>query len=100
MTRRIRQFYPALVKITQYRGQFAGLGHQQLLSASPIRCLPRSGCRVSSATGMAGSTATMKTFTVAVAMLALIAAPAQAQVNGKRHQGDERKAEPKKPAVD
>jgi hypothetical protein len=49
---------------------------------------------------MAGSTETMKTFTVAVAMLALIAVPAQAQVNGKRHQGDEKKAEPKKPEVD
>jgi hypothetical protein len=42
----------------------------------------------------------MKTFTVAVAMLALITAPAHAQMGGKRHQGDERKAEPKKPAVD
>jgi len=49
---------------------------------------------------MAGRTAAMKTFTVAVALLALIAVPAQAQVNGKRHQGDERKAEPKKPAID
>jgi hypothetical protein len=42
----------------------------------------------------------MKTFTVAMVTLALIAVPAHAQVNGKRHQGDERKTEPKKPAVD
>jgi hypothetical protein len=42
----------------------------------------------------------MKTFTVAVAMLALIALPAYAQVNGKRHQGDEKKTEQKKPEVD
>ena len=42
----------------------------------------------------------MKTFTVAVAMLVLIALPAYAQVNGKRHQGDEKKTEQKKPEVD
>jgi hypothetical protein len=42
----------------------------------------------------------MKTLTIAAAMLALIAMPAQAQVNGKRHQGDEKKTDQKKPAVD
>jgi hypothetical protein len=42
----------------------------------------------------------MKTFTVAAVMLALIAVPAHAQVNGKRHQGDEKKSEPKKHEVD
>ena len=42
----------------------------------------------------------MKTFTVAVAMLALIVMPTHAQMGGKRHQGDERKAEPKNLAVD
>jgi hypothetical protein len=42
----------------------------------------------------------MKTFAAAVAMLALIAVPAQAQVNAKRHQGDEKKTEQKKPEVD
>ena len=42
----------------------------------------------------------MKTFTVAVAMLALIAMPAHAQMGGKRHQGDERKSEQKKPQAD
>jgi hypothetical protein len=42
----------------------------------------------------------MKTFAGAVAMLALIAVPAQAQVNAKRHQGDEKKTEQKKPEVD
>jgi hypothetical protein len=36
MTRRIRQFYPARVKITQYLGQFPRLGYQQLLNAPPI----------------------------------------------------------------
>lgn len=39
----------------------------------------------------------MKTFTVATVMLALIAAPAQAQ---KRPKGDEQKTEQKKPVVD
>ena len=42
----------------------------------------------------------MKTLTVAVAMLALIAMPAYAQMGGKRHQGDEKKTEQKKPEVD
>jgi hypothetical protein len=42
----------------------------------------------------------MKTLTIAAAMLALIAMPAQAQMNGKRHQGDEKKTDQKKPEVD
>jgi hypothetical protein len=42
----------------------------------------------------------MKTFTVAVAMLALIAMPAHAQMGGKRHQSDEKKTDQKKPEVD
>lgn len=42
----------------------------------------------------------MKTLTVAAAMLALVAAPAQAQLNSKRHQGDEKKTDAKKPQVD
>jgi hypothetical protein len=42
----------------------------------------------------------MRTFTVAAAMLALIALPAHAQVGGKRHQGDAKKTEQKKPEVD
>jgi len=31
MIRRIRQFYPVPVKIARGRGQFAAVGHQQLL---------------------------------------------------------------------
>jgi hypothetical protein len=42
----------------------------------------------------------MKTLTVAAAVLALIALPAHAQMGGKRHQGDEKKSEQKKPVVD
>jgi hypothetical protein len=42
----------------------------------------------------------MKTFTVAAAALALIVMPAHAQVGGKRHQGEEKKTEQKKPEVD
>jgi hypothetical protein len=43
----------------------------------------------------------MKTLAVAVAMLALVAVPAQAQMGGgKRHQGGEGKTEQKKPVVD
>jgi hypothetical protein len=50
---------------------------------------------------MMGETEAMKTFTVAVAMLALVALPAQAQMGGKRHQGDEKKTtDRKKPEAD
>jgi hypothetical protein len=42
----------------------------------------------------------MKIFTIAAAALALIALPAHAQMAGKRHQGNEKKAEQKKPEVD
>ena len=42
----------------------------------------------------------MKIFTVAVALLALIAMPAHAQMGGKRHQGDAKKTEEIKPQVD
>lgn len=42
----------------------------------------------------------MKTFTVAVALLALLAIPAHAQMNGKRPKEDAKKTEQKKPEVD
>jgi hypothetical protein len=42
----------------------------------------------------------MKIFTVAVAVLALMAVPAHAQLNAKRHQGDEKKTDQKQPQVD
>jgi hypothetical protein len=42
----------------------------------------------------------MKTFTVAVAILAIIAMPAQAQMSGKRSRGDDKKVDQKKPQVD
>jgi len=42
----------------------------------------------------------MKTFTIAALMLALIAVPAHAQMGGKRHHGDDKKADQKKPLVD
>ena len=42
----------------------------------------------------------MKTLTVAAVMLSLIAMPAHAQMAGKRHQGDEKKTDQKKPEVD
>jgi hypothetical protein len=45
-------------------------------------------------------TEAMKTFTVAAVLLALIAMPAQAQMGGKRHKGDDSKTETKKPQVD
>jgi len=42
----------------------------------------------------------MKVFTIAAIVLALMALPAYAQVQGKRHQGDQQKKEEKKPEVD
>ena len=42
----------------------------------------------------------MKILTVAAAVLALIALPASAQMQGKRNQGDQQKKEEKKPVVD
>jgi len=42
----------------------------------------------------------MKVLTVATVVLLLIAMPAYAQLNAKRHQGDEKKTEQTKPEVD
>jgi hypothetical protein len=42
----------------------------------------------------------MKRFTIAVAVLALIAAPAQAQMGGKRPRAEEKKVDTKKTEVD
>jgi hypothetical protein len=42
----------------------------------------------------------MKTVAIAAAILALLALPAQAQMGGKRHRGDDVKSEQKKPQVD
>ena len=43
----------------------------------------------------------MRTLTIAAVMLALLAAPASAQLSGKRHAGDaEKKADPGRPKVD
>jgi len=42
----------------------------------------------------------MKVFTIAAIVLALMALPAYAQVQGKRHQGDQQKKEEKKPVID
>jgi hypothetical protein len=64
-----------------------------------IPCLPHPGCGLGCASD-GRETKAMKFLTVAAALLALNAVPAYGQVNGKRHQGDERKAEPKKPQID
>jgi hypothetical protein len=42
----------------------------------------------------------MKALTIAAIAVALLAAPASAQLNDKRHQHDEKKGEAKRPAVD
>src|SRR5260370_21507554 len=110
MIRRIRQFYPVPVKITRGRGQFSGRWSSTIAEARPrtgyrappcrsLLCRHLVAERVSGA-GDGREIDAMKTFTVAVAMLALIAMPAHAQMGGKRHQGDEKKTEQKKPEVD
>jgi len=42
----------------------------------------------------------MKSLAIAAAILALVALPAQAQMGGKRHQGEDSKSEAKKPQGD
>jgi hypothetical protein len=42
----------------------------------------------------------MRALTIAAMALALVAAPASAQLSEKRHQHDEKKGEAKRPAVD
>jgi hypothetical protein len=107
MIRRIRQFYPVPTEIACDHDQFAGRCHQQLLKpgrgqaivlchADPFLAIIWLQNRMSGA-GDGRETDAMKTFTVAVAMLALIVMPAHAQMGGKRHQGDEKKTEQKKP---
>jgi hypothetical protein len=47
-----------------------------------------------------GETGAMKSVAIAAAILALLALPAQAQMGGKRHRGDDAKSDQKKPPVD
>lgn len=47
-----------------------------------------------------GKRTAMKAFTIASVALALLAAPASAQLNEKRHQHDAKKGDEKRPAVD
>jgi hypothetical protein len=47
-----------------------------------------------------GKRTAMKALTIAAIALALLAAPASAQLNDKRHQHDAKKGEEKRPAVD
>jgi hypothetical protein len=54
------------------------------------RALPPCGCRVKFGDRGGRETAAMKIFTVAVAMLALIAMPAHAQLGSKRPQTEEK----------
>lgn len=42
----------------------------------------------------------MKTLTLAAVILALVAMPVHAQMGGKRHHGDDKAADPKKPKAD
>ena len=51
--------------------------------------------------GFKGKNTAMKAFTIAAVALALLAVPASAQLNSKRHAGDaQKKADPGAPKVD
>jgi hypothetical protein len=70
------------------------LSHQQLLkpgSRSRLSGFAMIGLQVKLEAGAAGRQRQMKTLTIAVAMLALIAMPAHAQVGGRHTAGDEKK---------
>jgi hypothetical protein len=101
MSRPIRRFYPAPVKITRDPGRFLPLIHQQLLKPAPetaivprraTRDLPSSGCRANLGTGTGRETDAMKRLMIAAATLALIAMPAHAQM-GKRQKADAAKTD-------
>jgi hypothetical protein len=76
-----------------YRSTIAESGRHRL-SSGEVACLKGAGI------GAGRETDVIKIFTVAAAVLALIATPASAQVQGKRHQGDQQKKEEKKPVID
>jgi hypothetical protein len=98
-----------LVKNTRDRARFAGFGHQQLLKpatepanvgrhADPLFAIIwlQTGYR----SGDGAGEEAMKILTVLVAMLALITAPAHAQMGGKRHQSDDKKNDQPEKKVD
>ena len=57
-------------------------------------------CDIQAGDDPKGKKITMKAFTIAAIALALLAAPASAQLNEKRHQHDAKKGDEKRPAVD
>jgi hypothetical protein len=71
---------------------FARLSHQQLLKTGSETAI--------FADRDIEETMAMRIFTAAAVMLALMAMPAHAQVNGKRHQGDAKKDEPTANKID
>jgi hypothetical protein len=86
--------------IVRGRDQFARRGHQQLLKPGVKRIRMRRPLQAGSGDSAARETQVMKIFTIAVAMLTLIAMPAHAQMNARRHQADEKKTDEKQNKVD
>jgi hypothetical protein len=81
-------------------GQFAALNDQQSLKFREA-CFAIARLRGRFGSRGARETEAMKTFTVAVAMLALIAVPAHAQMGGGKHsKGDDKKTDPSQKKVD
>jgi hypothetical protein len=62
--------------------------------------LPQLDCDMRPGDVPEGKKTAMRAFTIAAVALALLAAPASAQLNSKRHAGDEKKADPGRPKVD
>jgi hypothetical protein len=76
------------------------LGYQQLLKSRLDRLFAIIWAQCLFGVGDGRQTEAMKILMVAAAILALIAMPAHAQVNGKRHQGDEKKTEQPEKKID
>jgi hypothetical protein len=90
---------PRRLKLREVAANSPRLSHQQLLKAGSRNRLSgfaMIALQVKLEAGAAGRPRQMKTLTIAVAMLALIAMPAYAQVGGRHTAGDEKKDEPVK----
>ena len=62
--------------------------------------LPQLDCDMEARDGLLGEETAMKAFTIAAVALALLAAPAHAQLNSKRHANDAQKKSDPRPKVD
>jgi hypothetical protein len=76
------------------------LSHQQMLKPAAKLAILVALIGPAGKSGHDAETEAMKTLTMAAVLLALITVPANAQMGGRRHQGDDQKKAEKKPQVD